>query len=98
MQFGWTWRESYEVAGTDGTLSVQTAWGNGEGESHFTVNGETFSVNGVNPYAAELLNLCEAIETGAPQHLPISDALGNMLVIDALHESAHTGKRIRLPE
>ena len=96
--FGWTWRESYEVAGTDGTLSVQTAWGNGEGESHFTVNGETFSVKGVNPYAAEILNLCEAIETGAPQRLPISDALGNMRVIDALHESAHTGQRIRLPE
>lgn len=96
--FGWTWRESYEVAGTDGTLSVQTAWGNGEGESHFTVNGETFSVKGVNPYAAEILNLCEAIETGAPQRLPISDALGNMRVIDALHESAHTGQRIRLPK
>ncbi len=96
--FGWTWRESYEVAGTDGTLSVQTAWGNGEGESHFMVNGEHFSVDGVNPYAAELLNLCEAIETGAPQRLPISDTLGNMRVIDALHESAHTGQRVRLPE
>ena len=91
--FGWTWRESYEIAGTDGTLFVQSAWGNSEGESHFIVNGETIRVvGGVNPYAAEILDLCRAVDTGAPTHLPISDALGNMRVIDALHESAHTGQ------
>ena len=95
--FGWTWRESYEVAGTDGTLFVQSAWGNSEGESHFIVNGETFSViDGVNPYGAEILDLCEAIDTGAPLHLPIDDALGNMRVIDALHESARTGQCLSL--
>ena len=94
--FGWTWRESYEVAGTEGTLCVQSAWGNSEGEAHFTVNGETFSVSGVNPYAAEILDLCQAIDTGAPLRLPIEDALGNMRVIDALHESAHTGQRRKL--
>ena len=95
--FGWTWRESYEVAGTDGTLFVQSAWGNSEGESHFIVNGETFSViDGVNPYGAEILNLCEAIDTGASLHLPIEDALGNMRVIDALHESARTGQCLSL--
>ena len=92
--FGWTWRESYEVAGTEGTLFVQSAWGNSEGESHFIINGETIRVaHGVNPYAAEILDICRAVETGTPTHLPISDALGNMRVIDALHESAHTGQR-----
>ena len=95
--FGWTWRECYEVAGTKGTLFVQSAWGNSEGESHFTVNGETFTVTGVNPYAAEILNLCEAVENGTPLRLPIADALRNMRVIDALHESAHTGQRISVP-
>ena len=95
--FGWTWRESYEVAGTDGTLFVQSAWGNSEGESHFIVNGETFTViDGVNPYGAEILDLCEAIDTGASLHLPIEDALGNMRVIDALHESARTGQCLSL--
>lgn len=95
--FGWTWRESYEVTGTDGTLFVQSAWGNSEGESHFTVNGEPFSVSGVNPYAAEILDLCQAIDTGAPLRLPIQDARGNMRVIDALHESASTGQCIKIP-
>lgn len=95
--FGWTWRECYEVTGTKGTIFVQSAWGNSEAEAHFSVNGETFSVSGVNPYAAEILNLCEVVENGVPLRLPISDALGNMRVIDALHESAHTGQRIRVP-
>ena len=95
--FGWTWRESYEVVGTEGTLFVQSAWGNSEGESHFIVNGKTIRVaDGVNPYAAEILDLCQAVETGTPTHLPISDALGNMRVIDALHESAGTGQGIKL--
>ena len=95
--FGWTWRECYEVTGTKGTLFVQSAWGNSEGESHFTVNGETIiNVTGVNPYAAEILNLCEAVTNGTTLRLPISDALGNMRVIDALHESARTGQRINV--
>ena len=96
--FGWTWRECYEITGTEGSIFVQSAWGNSEGESHFTVNGETISVKGVNPYAAEIFNLCEAVVNGTPILLPISDALGNMRVIDALHESAHTGQRIRISD
>ena len=95
--FGWTWRECYEVAGTDGTLFVQSAWGNSEGDYEFIVNGETFSVSGVNPYAAEILDLCRAVETATPTRLPIADALGNMRVIDALHESAHTGQCLKIP-
>ena len=41
--FGWTWRESYEVTGTDGTLFVQSAWGNSEGESHFHSKRRNYS-------------------------------------------------------
>ena len=95
--FGWTWRECYEVAGTEGTLFVDSAWGNSEGNAEFTVNGETFHVSGVNPYAAEILDLCQAVETGTPTRLPIADALGNMRVIDALHESAQTGQCLKIP-
>ncbi len=94
--FGWTWRECYEVAGTDGTLFVQSAWGNAEGDSHFMIDSETFSVSGLNPYAAEILDLCRAVESGTPTHLLIADSLGNMRVIDALHESAHTGQQIAI--
>ena len=79
-------------------LSLSSRLGETVKENHTSVNGETFSVTGVNPYAAEILNLCEAVENDTPLRLPIADALGNMRVIDALHESAHTGQRIRLPD
>lgn len=99
--FGWTWRESYEVAGTNGTIFVPRAWGNGEAECNFTLmtNGraETVKVTGVNPYTAELLNLCEALSTGEPPRLRTDDALWNMRVIDGVHESARTGQRISIP-
>ena len=98
--FGWTWRESYEVAGTKGTIVVPRAWGNSEGECSFTLirdgQVETVKVEGANPYAAELLSLCKALSTGKPPRLTTDDALWNMRVIDRLHESAHTGQRINI--
>jgi predicted dehydrogenase len=96
--FGWPWRETYGIVGTKGAISVPRAWSNGEGECHFTLirNGkaETIPATGVNPYRAEMLNLCEALTNGAFPRLTIDDALSNMRVIDAVHESAHTGRRI----
>ena len=98
--FGWTWRECYEVAGTEGTIFAPKAWGNSDGECGFTLirdgKTETVTVEGVNPYAAELLSVCEAVSTGEPPLLPITDALANMRVIDGLHESAHTGRRVEI--
>ena len=100
--FGWIWRESYEVVGTKGRIIVSPAWGNSEGECSFTLiadgREETIRVNGVNPYAAEILNLCESSLTNATPRLTIDDALWNMRVIDGLHESAHTGQRIAISE
>ncbi len=92
--FGWTWRESYEIVGTKGTIIVPRPWGNGEGDCHFMLNGETVTVTGVNPYTAEILNLCEAISTGDSPLVTTDDALWNMRVIDALHESAHSGQQV----
>ena len=86
--------------GRKGTIVAPKAWGNGEGECGFTLiregKTETVTVEGVNPYAAELLSLCEAVSTGKPPLLPIADALANMRVIDGLHESAHTGRRVEV--
>lgn len=100
--FGWIWRESYEVVGTKGQIIVSPAWGNSEGECHFRLvadgRQQTVSVNGVNPYAAELLNLCASALEDAPPRLTIDDALWNMRVIDGLHESAHTGQRVAIFE
>ena len=92
--FGWDYRESYEVVGTKGTIVVPHAWSNSDEECGFTLNGEIVSITGVNPYAAEILNLCESISTGDLPLLTMDDALRNMHVIDGVHEAAHTGKQI----
>ena len=96
--FGWMWRESYEIVGTKGRIIVPRAWSNGEGKCSFTLiaNGhnETIQIAGINPYAAEILNLCESLSAGVPPQVTMEDSLWNMRAIDGVHESAHTGKRI----
>ena len=100
--FGWMWRESYEIVGTKGRIIVPHAWSNGEGMCSFTLitNGhdETIQIAGINPYAAEILHLCESLSASMPPRVTMEDSLWNMRVIDGVHESAHTGKRIRISE
>ena len=106
--FGWPWRVAYEVVGSDGAIMVPVGdWSIpkqiGEGiETQFTlIRGdphgdfyqETTEVAGVNPYRAQLLDLCDALSNGTPTRLTADDALANMRVIDAIHASAATGRR-----
>ncbi|MFB3041953.1 MAG: hypothetical protein ACE1ZS_09220, partial [Candidatus Poribacteria bacterium] len=95
-------REFYEIVGTKGRMVVPRAWSNGEGKCDFTLiaNGyeETIQVTGINPYAAEILNLCESLSASVPPRVTMEDSLWNMRVIDGIHESAHTGKRISISE
>ena len=107
--FGWPWRVSYEVVGNDGAIMVPVGdWSIpkeiGEGiETQFTlIRGdphedfyqETVEVAGVNPYRAQLSDLCDALSNGTPTRLTADDALANMRVIDAIHASAATGQRV----
>lgn len=94
--FGWIWRESCEIVGTNGSISIPKALLSGKGICEFFVNGERIEVDGVNPYAAEMINLCEAIRSGEPLRVPIDDSIKNMIVIDALHESAKSGSVIEI--
>ena len=94
--FGWSNRESYEVVGTKGTILVPRAWSNGDGTCNFMLNGETVNLTGVNPYASEMLNLCESLATGNPPLVTMDNARRNMCVIDGVTEAARTGKRIEI--
>ena len=105
--FGWPWRVAYEVVGSDGAILVPVGdWSIpkeiGEGiETHFTLirgdphgdfHQEIVNVRGVNPYRAQLLDLCDALSNGMPTRLTADDALANMRVIDAIHASAAAGR------
>lgn len=102
--FGLPRRGSYEVVGTEGTIFVPVAeWSlPKEAEFSFTLSHgdrsdlpqETVKITGVNPYREQLLDLCNALSTGNPPRLTSDDAVTNMRVIDAVHESARTGQRI----
>ena len=107
--FGWPWRVAYEVVGSDGAIMVPVGdWsipkeiGEGietcftimRGDPHGDFSRETIRVAGVNPYRAQLLDLCNALSHGTPTRLAADDALANMRVIDAIHASADTGQRM----
>ncbi|MDE0300063.1 MAG: Gfo/Idh/MocA family oxidoreductase [Candidatus Poribacteria bacterium] len=96
--FGWSTRESYEVVGTKGTILVPRAWSNGDGCCEFLLNGEAVNLTGVNPYSAEMFDLCESLEAGQPPLVGLENARRNMRVIDAVTEAARTGKWIELRE
>ena len=106
--FGWPWRAAYEVVGSDAAITVPVGdWsipkqiGEGidtqftliRGDPHEDFRQETVKVPGVNPYRAQLLDLCDALSNGTPTRLTADDALANMRVIDAVHASAATGRR-----
>ena len=107
--FGWPWRVAYEVVGSEGAIMVPVGdWSIpkeiGEGlETRFTLTKgdphedyyqEAVEVAGLNPYRAQLLDLCNALSNGTPTRLTADDALANMRVIDAIHASAATGRRV----
>lgn len=104
--FGWPRRGSCEVVGTGGTIWVpRTAWSwPREGSSTFTwanadyrdPREETVEVAGLSPYRAELLDLVNALSTGEPTLLPDELSVATMRLIDAVHESARTGRRVEI--
>ena len=107
--FGWPWRVAYEVVGSEGAIMVpvgdwsipkeigkdiKTQFTLTRGDPHEDFHQETVGVTGVNPYRAQLLDLCNALSKGAPTRLTADDALANMRVIDAVHASAATARRV----
>ena len=104
--FGWPRRGHCEVVGREGTIVIpRTAWSwPKEADSTFTIANadyrdpqqETVEIAGVNPYREQLLDLCNALSTGEPTRLAADEAVANMRVIDAVHESARTGRPIEI--
>ena len=96
--FGWSDRESYEVVGTKGTILVPRPWSNGDGSCNFMLNGESVNLTGVDPYSAEILDLCESLDTGESPLVGMDNSRRNMRVIDGVTEAARTGKRVEMRE
>ena len=56
------------------------------------------NLTGVDPYSAEMLNLCESLEAGQPPLVGLDNARRNMRVIDGVTEAARSEKQLEIIE
>lgn len=91
---------SMEVMGSEGRLTVPMPFKPGE-EEHIMVTRssgitDTFKVNGDELYIGEVEDMADAILDGKPQRVSLAFSRGNVAVINALFESARTGKPVMI--
>jgi predicted dehydrogenase len=89
-------REEYEVVGTDGRLTVPTAFlpGTADAPIHLTRGPEssTETVAGLDQYQRMVEHFAAAVAAGGPVEFPPEDGAANLRAIEALLRSARTGR------
>lgn len=91
--------ERYRVEATNGWLMAENAFGPGPDEAvslTYEVDGEqtTETFDPVDHYQLEVEQFAESVETDCKPLVDGEETLGNMAVIDALHDSAASGKPV----
>ena len=84
-----------EIIGDEGTLIIPKPFNPGAREKLFLIKGnktETIALKGTDPYVSEVEDMSDAILLGRPTRVSLADSRGNVAVIQALFESARTGK------
>jgi len=84
-----------EIIGDEGTLIIPKPFNPGAREKLFLIKGnktETIALKGTDPYVSEVEDMTDAILLGRPTRVSLADSRGNVAVIQALFESARTGK------
>jgi len=86
-----------EIIGDEGTLIIPKPFNPGAREKLFLIKGnktETIALKGTDPYVSEVEDMSDAILLGRPPRVSLADSRGNVAVIQALFESARTGKPV----
>lgn len=99
--FTMPYRAHYEVIGERGRIEVPMPFITNNRETHIVVHDpddriETFKFPVVDPYQLMIEHFAACALHGLPLRYPPSDARAQMRVLDALHESARTGKAVRI--
>lgn len=92
-------RAELEVAGTTGVLRVRSPWRPREGQPILLTRGdqtETVTVEPKDRYRLEIEDLAEAVRSGREPRVGFAESRGNVRTIQALLESARTGRAVRL--
>ncbi len=88
-----------EIVGDEAALVVPQPFNPGLKNSiYLTRKGktETIQVNGAGTYVGEVEAMADAILEGAPPAVPLADSRGTVAALQALFESARTGKAVSL--
>ena len=64
---------------------------------HDNFDTEVYQFSPVNQFDLQLSHLCECLDSGEPHRIRPEFSLGNMLVIDAVHESIRIRQPVDLP-
>ena len=89
-----------EICGSGGMLRIEIAWNN-ENRSvdleHRTSDGtELINFEPIHQFTNQLAHLCDCLETGQPHRIPPENSINQMRTIDAIFESAATGKAVEM--
>ena len=89
-----------EICGSGGMLRIEIAWNN-ENRSvdleHRTPDGtELINFEPIHQFTNQLAHLCDCLETGQPHRIPPENSINQMRTIDAVFESAATGKAVEM--
>ena len=89
-------RSRAEIAGTEGTIILESPWFPGEDQARFIVrrgdHEDVVTTPGANSYCLEVEDFAHALRTHEPLRWAPDDAVANMAVLDALYASAREGK------
>ncbi|MGE5126812.1 MAG: Gfo/Idh/MocA family protein [Betaproteobacteria bacterium] len=92
-------RAELEVAGTTGVVRVRSPWRPREAQPILLTRGdqtETVTVEPRDRYRLEIEDLAEAARSGREPRVSLAESRGNVRTIQALLESARTGRPVRL--
>jgi glucose-fructose oxidoreductase len=91
---------SYRIVGTKGQLHVDPAYEYAEGLAYeLTIDGKTTRtrIGRRDQFAPELLYFSDCIRTGRDPEPSGEEGLQDVRIVQALYESAETGKAIEIP-
>lgn len=92
-------RSFIEVVGTQGKIDVPNPFKPGLKNEIVLTRGdetETLRIKGQELYLGEVEDLCEAILTGQPPRISLTDSRGNIAALLSFLKSAETGKTVAL--
>jgi glucose-fructose oxidoreductase len=94
---GYSWAAGanrYDVIGTKGGLHAEPA--TSYGGNRLRLNGRDAGVTANNQFAAQLDHMSECVQTNQPVRTPGEMGLRDIRIIQAIYESARTGRSVRI--